>query len=136
MSSLRAPATFPISTGRRSLLTRCGSFWRREGLLGAVASDGWVERMEIRQKPSSGEPMVGSLRSTRIPRFPSMQRYLLDSQIGNLADVEVVLAAAVDGVDEVELLRGPPRPAKLADHGAVQLQLVDLAGDIDVVRRI
>src|SRR5260370_11568271 len=65
-----------------------------------------------------------------------MQRYLLDSQIADLADIEVVLAAAIDGVDEIELLRGPPGLAELADNGAVELELVDLAGDIDVVRGI
>src|SRR5260370_15452554 len=69
-------------------------------------------------------------------RFPLMQRYLLKPQIADFADIEVVLAAAVDSVDEVEFLRGPPGLAELADHGAVQFQLVDLAGDVDVVRRI
>src|SRR5258707_13598069 len=65
-----------------------------------------------------------------------MQGNPLDPQITNLADIEVVLAAAVDGVDEVELLRGPPGLAEFADHGGVELQLIDLAGDVDVVWRI
>src|SRR5579883_3370892 len=49
-----------------------------------------------------------------------VQRHLLHPQIANLADVKIVLAAAVDGVDEVEFLRGSPGPAELADHGAVK----------------
>src|SRR5258708_20554173 len=69
-------------------------------------------------------------------RFPLMQRHLLNPQIADFADKEVVLASAVDGVDEVEFLRGPPGLAEFADHGAVELQLIDLAGDVDVVRRI
>src|SRR5260370_5546295 len=69
-------------------------------------------------------------------RFPLMQRHLLNPQIADFADKEVVLASAVDGVDEVEFLRGPAGLAEFADHGAVELQLIDLAGDVDVVWRI
>ena len=37
-----------------------------------------------------------------------MQRELLHPQISDLADVERILVTAVDGVDEVELLRQAP----------------------------
>ena len=65
-----------------------------------------------------------------------MQRELLNSHIADLTHKQVVLAAAVDGVDRAKLLRQLPCSAELADDGSVQFHLVDVTGDVDVVRRI
>src|SRR5580698_6884636 len=63
-----------------------------------------------------------------------MQGYLLHSPVADLAHVKLVVAAAVDGVDRAELLRQFARPAEFADDAAVQLQLVDLAVTVDILR--
>src|ERR1700752_3646990 len=65
-----------------------------------------------------------------------LQRHSLHPEISDLADVERAFAATVDRVDGAELLRQLSRPAELADHRAVEAHLVDLAGGIDVCRRI
>src|SRR5437762_2399537 len=55
------------------------------------------------------------------------QRDLLYSPVRELADEQLVLAAAVDGVHHVELFRQPAGAAELADDLSVELELVDLA---------
>src|SRR5260370_23873949 len=66
----------------------------------------------------------------------SVEYQLLDSKIGELTDVESVLAAAIDGVDRAEFLEQPSGTAKFAQDRSVQAHLQYLAGDIDVVPRI
>ena len=63
----------------------------------------------------------------------SMQRELLHSQVANLANVERVFVAAVDGIQRPELLRQLTRSAKLADPRSIQAQFVNLAIVIDIV---
>src|SRR5262245_29663320 len=62
------------------------------------------------------------------------QRQLLYSEVADLADIEDVLGAAIDRVDRAELFQQLARPAKLADDGAIEAHLVDLAGGIEIVR--
>src|SRR5438874_948311 len=64
------------------------------------------------------------------------QRQLLHSEVADFADVEGVLGAAIDRVDRAELLEQLARPAERADDRAIEAHLVDLAGGIEIVRRI
>src|SRR5690242_247704 len=106
MSSLRAPGTSPISTGRWSLQELCGSFWRRERFssLALLGGRGAILRAQTGISSSTrGGALIRNERRTRSFRSlhrPSktgvnalMQRYLLNPQIADLADIEIVLAA-------------------------------------------
>src|SRR4030095_12553444 len=64
------------------------------------------------------------------------QRQLLYSEVADFADIEDVLGAAIDRVDRAELLPQPARPAELADDRSIEAHLVDLAGGIEIVRRV
>src|SRR3954453_6569278 len=66
----------------------------------------------------------------------SAQRQLLHPEIPDFTDVEDILGAAIDRIDGAELLEQLAGPAKLADDRSVQAHLVDLAGRIEVIRRI
>src|SRR5437868_11062616 len=65
-----------------------------------------------------------------------MQGQLLDAQVSDFADIEIVLAAAVDGIDRAELFELLARTSELADDRPVELDLVDLAIVVDVVGRV
>src|SRR5262249_53641849 len=56
--------------------------------------------------------------------------------IGQLTDIESILASAVDRVDRTEFLEEPSRTAKFAEDRSVQAHPINLAGDIDIVPRI
>ena len=65
-----------------------------------------------------------------------MDRELLHPEIADFADIERVLAAAVDRVDGAELFQQFASLAKLSNDGSVETHLVDFAGRVEVVRRI
>src|SRR6185503_11245959 len=65
-----------------------------------------------------------------------LHRHFLHPEIPDLADVQRALAAAVDCVDGAELLQQLSRFAELTDHRAIEADLLDLAGRVDVSRRI
>src|SRR5271156_3383168 len=138
------PRSSPPPASERSAQAIAKTPAERPGFFdsGACTCEALSSRRSIRRRSAlfvpahdpAGEPrLCGSCaRRDRV----SVQRELLHPQIAEFADQETVLGAAVDGVDEVELLRQPTRPAELSDHRSVQLQLVDLAADVDVVWRI
>src|SRR5262249_27041066 len=66
-------------------------------------------------------------RPPRLTHLPGSQHQLLNAPVAQFTDQQFVLAAAVDGVDDVELLRQPAGTSELADDAAVELELVDLA---------
>ena len=65
-----------------------------------------------------------------------MQGELLHSPVAELSHVELVLGAAIYGVDCAEFLGELSGSAELAHQVAIQLHLVDFAVHIDVVGRI
>src|SRR5688500_15272790 len=66
-------------------------------------------------------------------RRRGFERHFLHAPIAELADIELVLAAAVDGIHRPEFLQHLPRPPELADDPAVERHLEDLAVVIEVV---
>src|SRR6185436_19648935 len=56
---------------------------------------------------------------------PRLERHLLHAPVGHLADQQLVLVAAVDGIGEPELFRQFPGGAELSDDFAIELNLVD-----------
>src|SRR5689334_7324069 len=54
------------------------------------------------------------------------QRQLLHAPVNQLADVQLVLAAAIDGVDRSELLRQLTRAAEAPDDAPIEFGFVDL----------
>src|SRR6187402_2920293 len=58
-------------------------------------------------------------------RSTSLQGDSLDTPVGELTDQQVVLVAAIDGVDQAEFLHELAGGAELAHHRAVELHLVD-----------
>src|SRR5438067_5233404 len=67
---------------------------------------------------------------------PLADRELLHPEVADFADVERVLAAAIDRVDGAELFQQFACFAKLSNDGSVETHLVDFAGRVEVVRRI
>src|SRR5258706_14993727 len=64
------------------------------------------------------------------------QRHLRHAPVADLGGPELVLASALKLVDAVELLRETARLAELAEQLAGQIDFVDLAFDVDVLRGI
>src|SRR5215218_5562216 len=64
------------------------------------------------------------------------QGQLLYSEVADFADIEDILGAAGDRADRAELLQQLARPAEPADDRSIEAHLVDLAGGIEIVRRI
>jgi hypothetical protein len=65
-----------------------------------------------------------------------VQRQLLHPQIADLANIERIYVAAVNGIDRSELLQQLAGPAKLAGHRPVQTHSVDFTVAVNVVWRI
>src|SRR6202035_2790288 len=70
------------------------------------------------------------------PALLRMQHELLHAQIADLANVQRIFVAAVDGIDSSELLRQLAGLAEFASHGSVQAHLVDFAVAVNVGWRI
>src|SRR4051794_18339215 len=82
--------------------------------------------MTGRDAAAAGHPRTVDFVSaaTRLSAWP--QRHFLDAPVAKLADEQFIVAAAVDGVDDVEFLRQTTGAAELADDPAVKFELVDL----------
>src|SRR5713101_2330972 len=65
-----------------------------------------------------------------------MQRELLHSPVAGFADVQVVLAAAINGIGRAELFQLLSRFAEPADQPAGEIHLVDFAVDVKIGRGI
>src|SRR6186997_3303781 len=66
----------------------------------------------------------------------SAYRQLLHPEVANLADVQRGFSATVDGADAPELLEQFAGAPEFADHRPVEAQLVNLAGLVEIVRRV
>ena len=65
-----------------------------------------------------------------------MQGELLDSPVANLRNVQLIIAAAIDGIDRAELFRQLACLAEPAGDFSVQIDLVNLAVRVYIFRRI
>src|SRR5262245_14051392 len=72
--------------------------------------------------------IMASLPSTGCARGLRMERDLLNPPLGDFRDVHLVRIPAIHLVHGAEFLEAVARLAEAAQHGAVELHLVDLAG--------
>src|SRR6266496_1905680 len=63
-------------------------------------------------------------------------RQLLYAPVPRLSDVDLVFIPAIDGVDRPEFLQLLAGPTELAQHLSIEIDFIDVAVDIEIVRGV